>query len=53
MIEKMGGSVSVDSIEGVGTTFAVELLIKSKKVHEECVEEESKSDEELESSNSH
>jgi chemotaxis protein histidine kinase CheA len=35
MIEKMGGSVSVDSIEGVGTTFAVELLIKSRIDDEE------------------
>ena len=30
MIEKMGGSVTVDSIEGVGTTFTVDLLMKAK-----------------------
>jgi signal transduction histidine kinase len=35
MIEKMGGSVTVDSIEGVGTTFLVELLIKSAIIDEE------------------
>ena len=30
MIEKMGGSVAVDSIEGHGTTFTVKLILKSK-----------------------
>ena len=35
IIEKMGGSVSVDSIEGVGTTFTIELLIKALVVDEQ------------------
>ena len=30
MIERMGGSVSVDSIENVGTTFTVDLMLKAK-----------------------
>ena len=30
MIEKMGGSVTVNSIEGVGTTFVVDLCLTSK-----------------------
>ena len=32
MIEKMGGSVTVDSIEGVGSSFIVDILLKSKFV---------------------
>jgi signal transduction histidine kinase len=30
MIEKMGGTVKVDSIEGVGTTFSMFLMMKAK-----------------------
>jgi signal transduction histidine kinase len=30
MIEKMGGTVMVDSIEGVGTTFTMLLMMKAK-----------------------
>lgn len=30
MIEKMGGTVKVDSTEGVGTTFSVELVLKAE-----------------------
>jgi len=30
MIEKMGGSVSVDSVENEGTTFTVQLVLQSK-----------------------
>jgi signal transduction histidine kinase len=30
MIEKMGGAVSVDSIEGEGTTFTVHLAMRAK-----------------------
>ena len=29
MIEKMGGSVSVDSVENEGITFTVQLVIQS------------------------
>ena len=29
MIEKMGGSVSVDSVENEGTTFTVQLVLQS------------------------
>jgi hypothetical protein len=29
MIEKMGGTVTVDSIEGQGTTFTVSLVMKA------------------------
>jgi signal transduction histidine kinase len=29
MIEKMGGTVSVDSVEGKGTTFTVSLVMKA------------------------
>lgn len=38
MIEKMGGTVTVDSVEGVGTTFTFSLALKAKFI-------DSKSDE--------
>lgn len=35
MIEKMGGSVTVDSEEGQGTTFTVDLSTKSQLIQNE------------------
>jgi signal transduction histidine kinase len=39
MIEKMGGTVTVDSIEGEGTTFTVSLVLKAAIIPEEPVVE--------------
>jgi hypothetical protein len=35
MIEKMGGTVTVDSIEGEGTTFTVSLVMKAQIISQE------------------
>jgi signal transduction histidine kinase len=35
MIEKMGGTVTVDSVEGEGTTFTVSLVMKAMMMPEE------------------
>ena len=40
MIEKMGGTVTVDSTLGVGTTFTVILILKSKTIQIDEVENE-------------
>ena len=34
MIEQMGGTVKVDSIEGKGTTFTINLFMEAKIVNE-------------------
>lgn len=38
MIEKMGGTVKVDSIEGVGTTFTMLLMMKAKLKDKDALE---------------
>ena len=35
MIEAMGGTVKVESIEGVGTTFTIVLMMKAKESHQQ------------------
>ena len=35
MIEKMGGTVNVDSVEGVGTTFTMHLMMRANMKPEE------------------
>jgi signal transduction histidine kinase len=37
MIEKMGGTVTVDSVEGEGTTFTVSLVLKAVILPEEPI----------------
>ena len=41
MIEKMGGTVTVDSVEGEGTTFTVSLVLKAVILPDEPVVEPS------------